>query len=126
VECDDAAAGADLATELARARAVARLIERIGAPVFVSDRERRRLSHRAAILFDVGRLTADERRIAWRTALGPSADADPEGVARRVVRETPAPPRRPRVKGVSDIAGWCPDEQGPREQGYSRAQRQPL
>jgi len=65
VECDGAEA----------APAIGRLIERIGGPVIVSARERRRTSHRPAVSFDVARPTPAEQRAAWRTALG-SATGD--------------------------------------------------
>ncbi len=58
--------------------AVGRLIERVGGPVIVSARERRRTFHRPVVSYDVARPTPVEQRAAWRTALG-SAD-DPAGI----------------------------------------------
>jgi hypothetical protein len=76
VECD----GPDLAADPARARGIGRLIERIQSAVIVSDRERRRVSHRPCVSFEVSRPTPAEQRAAWRAALGPSAEADLTGV----------------------------------------------
>ena len=76
VECDDA----DPTADPARARRVSLLIERVAGLVIVSGRERRPVTHRPSIGFDVNRPTPAEQRAAWRAALGPIADEDPTGV----------------------------------------------
>ncbi len=70
----------DLGAEPSNPRGARRLLERIDAPVILSERERRRVAHRPVVSFEVDRPTLAEQRIAWRTALGSKADADPAGV----------------------------------------------
>jgi len=72
VECDSL----DPTADPVRSRSIGRLIERIDSPVIVSDRERRRVSQRPAIGFDVHQPTLAEQRSAWWAALGPVTDAD--------------------------------------------------
>ncbi len=64
VECD----GLDPGADPVRVRSVSRLIERIDSAVIVSDRERRRVSRRPAIGFDVHHPTRAEQRSAWWAA----------------------------------------------------------
>jgi hypothetical protein len=75
VEQDDPAAG-DGRSDAARARNVARLVERIAGPVILWERERATTLRRTAVSFEVARPTRPEQRAAWIAALGPgSADA---------------------------------------------------
>ena len=53
-----------------RARAAIRLAERLNAIVIISSRERRRLGHRASVVFDLRASHPKEQRAAWATALG--------------------------------------------------------
>jgi hypothetical protein len=101
VECGDADTGP----------AVARLVERLAGLVIVSTRERRRISHRRAVSFDVARPTPSEQRAAWREALGPAADLD--GVAaqfslglpaiRSAAAQAGASPNRPVSRAAWDV-----------------------
>jgi hypothetical protein len=77
IECDEA----DPAAEQPRRPRANRLIEKLAGMVIISDRERRAVAQRAVLGFHVPRPTAVEQQAAWRSALGPDADADPPGVA---------------------------------------------
>lgn len=56
-----------------REKLVNRLIERIRSALIVTGKERRVLSQRVAMTFDIPRLTAEEQRTIWNTALGITA-----------------------------------------------------
>lgn len=60
-------------TDTAREKIINRLIERIRSALVVTGKERRVILQRAAITFDIPRLTAGEQRSIWNTALGPAA-----------------------------------------------------
>jgi hypothetical protein len=72
--------GDDHGADQSNPRGARRLLERIGGPVILSDRERRRIVHRPVVSFDVERPTADEQRSVWRSSLGTRADSDSAGV----------------------------------------------
>ncbi len=104
VECD----GLDPGADPVRVRSVSRLIERIDSAVIVSDRERRRVSRRPAIGFDVHHPTRAEQRSAWWAALGPATDADRVGmdaVAAQFDLGLPAI----RSAAAESIARWAAD-----------------
>jgi hypothetical protein len=68
LDCDDVEP-----TDAARESAVARLVAATRGPLLVAGRERRRLSDRPLVSFDVGRPAAAEQRALWRAALGQAA-----------------------------------------------------
>jgi hypothetical protein len=72
VECDEAGPGQDPLPS----RYVARFIERLDAPVMLSERDPRRIAHRDVVRFDVLHPTAPEQRAAWRASLGSAVEAD--------------------------------------------------
>lgn len=51
-----------------------RLAERLSGPLFVSGRERLRISNRPVLVFDIQRPTASEQRELWQKALSPMLD----------------------------------------------------
>jgi hypothetical protein len=59
--------------DAARESAVARLTEELRGPLLVALRERRPARQRAVLPFDVPGPTADEQRVLWLAALGPTA-----------------------------------------------------
>jgi hypothetical protein len=82
VECDGVGAWSEATPQSdgARARGVARLVERIAGQVIVSDRERPDIPRRRVLNLDIGCPTAAEQRRAWRAALGAAQDADVDGL----------------------------------------------
>ena len=67
---DSPDAGAINEETRSRGRAAIRLAERLNAIVIISSRERRRLGHRASVVFDLRASHPNEQRAAWATALG--------------------------------------------------------
>ena len=65
LDCDEI----DL-TDTAREKIINRLIERIRSALIVTCKERRVISQRVSITFDIPRLTSQEQRMIWNTALG--------------------------------------------------------
>ncbi|GAC1356118.1 MAG: ATP-binding protein [Ktedonobacteraceae bacterium] len=57
-------------TDMAQERAIARFIERINSPLFITSRERQRPLQRQIVTFDVQKPTTSEQRSAWQNALG--------------------------------------------------------
>jgi AAA+ superfamily predicted ATPase len=57
-------------TDTAREKIINRLIERIRSALVVTCKERRVVFQRVVITFDIPRLTAEEQRTIWNTALG--------------------------------------------------------
>jgi ATPase family associated with various cellular activities (AAA) len=73
VECDEPRSGSsDSSADSMRLRNVGRLVDRIGPPVMVSDRERRLVLQRPCVTIDVARPTRAEQRAAWEAVLGPA------------------------------------------------------
>jgi hypothetical protein len=68
IECDDADT-----VDAARLKAITQMIERARVPLMVASRERLKIPHRATMVFDVNKPTADEQRQIWERALGPRA-----------------------------------------------------
>ncbi|HYK05705.1 MAG TPA: ATP-binding protein [Thermoanaerobaculia bacterium] len=56
-------------------RHVARVAERLSAPLFLGTRDRWRAIRRRVRTFDVGRPARDEQLAAWRAALGPASES---------------------------------------------------
>jgi hypothetical protein len=65
----------------ARGRELARLVDRLDAPVVVCDRLGRRLGHRPAILLDVRHPLPEEQRHAWERVLDGAANAGIDAIA---------------------------------------------
>lgn len=60
-------------TDNAREKIINRVIERIRSALIVTGKERRVILQRVAITFDIPRLTAEDQRTIWKTALGTAA-----------------------------------------------------
>jgi len=65
-----------------RETAIARWVDRVAAPLFLTGRKRRQTAARTVLTFDLERATTAEQRDAWLGVLGPGAGA--EGDARRL------------------------------------------
>jgi AAA+ superfamily predicted ATPase len=59
--------------DTAREKLINRLIERIRSALIVTGKERRVISQRVAVTFDIPGLTTEEQRTIWKTVLGPAA-----------------------------------------------------
>ena len=70
LDCDEV----DL-TDTVREKVIGRVIERLRSALIVTSKERRVISHRVVITFDIPKLTAGEQRIIWNNALGPVASS---------------------------------------------------
>jgi hypothetical protein len=73
LDCDEV----DL-TDVSSERITNRFIERIRSALIVTGKERRGISQSMAITSDISKLTAEEQRIVWKTALG-AANSDLNG-----------------------------------------------
>jgi AAA+ superfamily predicted ATPase len=60
-------------SDIVHEKLVNRLIERIRSALVVTGKEQRIISQRAAITFDIPRLTTEEQRTTWKTVLGTAA-----------------------------------------------------
>lgn len=64
----------EVAGEVAREKAIARLIQRIRGPIIIIGRERLRTLYRSNITLDIKRSKAEERLAVWHEALGIDAE----------------------------------------------------
>jgi len=86
--------------------AATRFLDRIGSPVLVSARERRRTLHRAAIAVDVPRLTAGEQLTVWRDMLGTRMNGKMDELVSNFALTAPAI----RAAGVEALARERPED----------------
>lgn len=68
LDCDEV----DL-TDTTRGKIINRFIERIKSALIFTGKERRTISQRAVVTFDIPKLTPEEQRIIWRASLGTAA-----------------------------------------------------
>jgi hypothetical protein len=68
VDCDEI----DL-SDTAREKVINRLVERIRSAMIITGKERRAISKRLTVTFDVPKLTSGEQRAVWNTMLGTAA-----------------------------------------------------
>lgn len=59
--------------DAARESAIARLVESVASPLFISRRSRQALPQQPTITLEIGAPTSDEQRLLWQTVLGNQA-----------------------------------------------------
>jgi ATPase family associated with various cellular activities (AAA) len=91
-----------------RSAAVNRLIERIGGPLVIAGRERRRDLARATLNFDVRKPDVHEQRQVWHSALGPDLEDTANALTDPLVAQFNLDAGR--IRAVADEAlAWADD-----------------
>jgi len=96
--------------DTARARALSRLLENTAGPILISARDRRRMVHRPAVVFDVQKPGVAEQRKLWESVLGPAV-ADTDGRVEALVSQFSLDAPAIRAAASQALVNWTAESE---------------